>query len=153
MSQKVVPEPVDKPRSPRSEAAARANALVRAAVDLLQLKRMMPVRFNNQPIAQKVRGVLVGYRSLNNRRGIPDVWAICPGGRILLVECKHGVGRVSRDQEAFLDDCERSGALCLVIGDVRQLEGFILVGTRVGWSAVQSDWRKSDNERRVTPWK
>jgi len=142
-------QPVRKPTSSRSEAARAANALVKATIDLLKLKRMMPVRFNNQPVAQKVRGVLIGYRSLNNRKGIPDVWAIAPGGRLVLIECKHGSGRVSSDQELFMDDAESSGALVLVIGDVKQLQDSIWLGERVGWGALQSSWRKSDEERRA----
>lgn len=55
-------------------------------------------------------------------KGLADLCAILPpDGRLLMVECKTVDGRLSPDQERFLDVAGRQGAFCVVVRDARSL--------------------------------
>ena len=125
-----------KPPTSRAETTRRSNSLVRACLDLLTYRGCLAVRVNNQPIAQRVGNVLVGYRKLDRYqpRGLPDIWAIAPGGRIVLVECKSGSGRMSKDQLTFFAMANEKGALCLCIHSVGELDRVCKLAADVGWS-------------------
>jgi len=137
-----------KPWSGKKEAHLRANSLVRGCVSAMKLHGLLAVRFNNQPIAQKVDGQLVGYRRLLGPRGIPDIWAVAPGGRLLVSECKSGSGRLSIYQVEFMDKLDRVGALVMVARSVVDVIQVCERGKRDGWSHTESPWKMQRLEER-----
>jgi hypothetical protein len=55
-------------------------------------------------------------------KGLPDLCAIIPPkGRLLMVECKKSGGKLSKDQERFLDFAGQQGAFCVVVEDSSEL--------------------------------
>lgn len=119
---------------------SRSNALVRACCLRLVLARLQVVRVNNQPIAHRVAGRLVGYRKRDPHTplGLPDVWALAPN-RLVLVECKTGDARLSKDQREFMTRAKSYGHLCVVIRDVRALDRLCSLAAAVGWAHVRQD--------------
>jgi hypothetical protein len=114
---------VKQDKEARQAAAKRANALVRACYDRLCLEGFFVVRYNNQPIAHRVAGQLVGYRKLHGSpRGMPDLFAVMPGGRVLFVECKSGKGVVGPEQRDVMFRLTRLGALVLVAREIGQFD-------------------------------
>jgi len=62
-------------------------------------------------------------RFLNfGKKGSSDILGILPGGRLLCVECKAAVGRLSPEQKKFLEDVKTLGALALVVRGWRELD-------------------------------
>lgn len=56
------------------------------------------------------------------RRGVADICLVLPDGRAGFLEIKTDSGRLSPDQKAFRDDCERSGARYAVVRSVDEAE-------------------------------
>jgi VRR-NUC domain len=55
-------------------------------------------------------------------KGLADLCAIIPPrGRLMMIECKKEGGRLSDDQDRFLEWCGSQGALCVVIRDSSDL--------------------------------
>jgi hypothetical protein len=47
-------------------------------------------------------------------RGVPDIIGILPGGRMLAIEVKSEKGRITPEQESFLDEINRNGGVAFV---------------------------------------
>lgn len=50
------------------------------------------------------------WQGLGSQKGIPDIAGILPGGQALYIEVKTAKGRLSKDQEAFLENARQAGA-------------------------------------------
>lgn len=62
----------------------------------------------------------------NGRSGCPDITAVMPGGRTLLVEVKVRRDRVRPNQASFMEAASLLGALCVVVrDDVGVLDGVL----------------------------
>lgn len=63
-----------------------------------------------------------GKAAIGNMRGFPDILALCPGGRTLLVELKSAKGKRSDAQMKFADSAAVNGHfvyLCYSLDDVK----------------------------------
>ena len=63
-----------------------------------------------------------GRAAIGNMRGFPDILALCPGGRYLMVELKSEKGRLSPVQEVFATVARQIGHtvyLCRSMDDVQ----------------------------------
>ena len=65
-------------------------------------------------------------------KGSGDILGILPDGRFLSVECKTASGRVSPDQESFMDKVRASGGVALVVHSAEELaDGLGLKSDRI----------------------
>src|SRR5262245_49294364 len=100
--------------------APRETTLVRACLELLQLRRVPCWRANTGAVA-----IGSGAARRFVRFGPPgqsDIIAVLPPtGRLLALECKSAAGRLRPAQKEFLDAVAGAGGASLVVRDVRQL--------------------------------
>ncbi len=54
-------------------------------------------------------------------KGIPDIIGVLPGGRGLFIEIKKPGGKLTPDQERFLENATEAGALSFVATDLKDL--------------------------------
>lgn len=66
-------------------------------------------------------------------KGTPDIVACAPGGRFVAVECKTEKGRLTPQQEAFLDALKKNGAVVLVVRSLEEL----IAGLDKGFSTAK----------------
>ena len=98
------------------------DLLLRACATYLRLHGMPCTIINQRPV-QDGRGV---WRNPGADPGCPDLIACMPlGGRVLLVECKTGSGRLTPRQRAFMDNWRRANAYCVVARSVGDLDEVI----------------------------
>lgn len=55
-------------------------------------------------------------------RGSPDIIGILPGGKFLGIEVKATRGKLSPDQERFMDDINRLGGVTFIARSVKDVE-------------------------------
>lgn len=109
------------------------TALVRQCLELLTHLKLFHWRANSG-------GGLRGGRLIRaNADGTPDILAIIPlryagssvivpdtlgrpVGRLWGIEAKTKTGRLRESQKAWIENASRSGAICLVVRDVKELE-------------------------------
>lgn len=102
------------------KAANPSTVLVKSCLDLLRLRGIFAFRVNTTGVYDTARKV---FRTFQGTKGVSDIVAVVPRtGRIIALECKHGTGRLSPDQRAFLDNVTSAGGLALVIRDVLDLD-------------------------------
>ena len=53
--------------------------------------------------------------------GASDIIGILPGGKLIAVECKRTSGKVSPQQQAFLDRVEREGGVAVIATSVEDI--------------------------------
>ncbi len=58
-------------------------------------------------------------------KGVADILAVLPGGRMLAVEVKTPTGKVSANQEDFLSRVDENGGAAMVVRSVDELEQFL----------------------------
>jgi hypothetical protein len=99
------------------------GAVLRACLELLQIRGVLAWRSNNAPrlISAKGSGQFARFAP-SMTPGLPDVLGVLPGGRLLAVECKAERGRLSDSQSAFLAALERAGAVALVARSASELD-------------------------------
>lgn len=64
------------------------------------------------------------YRKSNNpfhKKGVSDILGLLPGGRFLAIEVKARYGKVSPEQEQFINDVNKSGGLAFVARSVQDV--------------------------------
>ena len=68
-----------------------------------------------------------GYWLHYGKKGSSDIIGVLPDGRALFVECKAPKGgRLSKEQEEFIDEARRNGALCIIAKNQTELDQAIL---------------------------
>jgi hypothetical protein len=100
--------------------------LVRACLQFLELHRVMAWRNNSRVMP----GPGKGGRERLIRFGVKggsDIFAILKGGRFAAFECKMPKGRVSPDQERFLNEVIAAGGIGAVIRSVAELAEYVVI--------------------------
>lgn len=104
--------------------------MLKSCLDFLKAKNIFCFRVNNTGIFDPNKKV---YRSFHGTKGVSDIICILPTmmaqngvvGRLGAIEVKTPRGRVSKAQEAFLQDVDDSGGLAMVVTSVDDLEKFL----------------------------
>lgn len=94
------------------------STLVRAILDYLELRNIMAFRVNTTGVFDPTRKV---FRKFSGRRGVSDIIGVF-NGRFLAIECKTDEGRVSQDQQEFLDDVQSHRGIAIVARSVDDVE-------------------------------
>lgn len=102
----------------------READVLRACLDWLALHKIMSWRNNTTGVYDPTRK---RFRAFAGLRGVADILGCVSrshggGGRLLAVECKSATGKLSPDQESFLDAVRAAGGLAFVVRDVCELE-------------------------------
>ncbi len=87
-------------------------------LDYLILRKLMVWRNNNTPVFDaRIKG---GFRrqSKYTPKGVPDIVGILPGGKALFIEVKSPTGKVSPEQQYFIDTALLLGAVAGVARSV-----------------------------------
>jgi hypothetical protein len=93
--------------------------VLRLCMDYLRANRVFCWRANQIP-APLAGG---GFRRFSGMRGVSDIIGILPGGRFLAVEIKRSSGgKLSEDQEEFLDTVNEIGGVGLVVRSIEELQ-------------------------------
>lgn len=101
------------------EARILERDVVRGCLEFLQYKGIMAWRQNSGAIPTG-KG---GYRSFRGMPGQSDIIGVLAGGRFLAIEAKRPKGgRLSPEQETFLDRVSDLGGLALVVRSTEELE-------------------------------
>jgi len=95
------------------------TSLVRAVLELLRLRGLVAWQNNTGAVNIGRRYVRFGAR------GLPDVLAVLPGGRLLALEVKTGGGRLTADQRAARDNLRAAGALVWEVRDLGELDALL----------------------------
>jgi hypothetical protein len=97
------------------------SVLVQACLKLLSLLRIYSWRNNTGAAAVGTGGKARFIRF--GKKGSADIFGVLPpDGRFLAVECKTETGRLSEDQEEFLDMINRNGGLGIVVRSIDELQ-------------------------------
>jgi hypothetical protein len=105
------------------------SAVLRSCLDYLRLRGFLAFRVNTTGVYDPARKA---FRSFRGLRGVSDILGVLPrtldvGGRrvtvglFLACECKAGKGRLTAEQEAFLDAVRKAGGVAIVARSVRDL--------------------------------
>jgi len=105
-----------------------------ACLDYLRFKGVFAWRSNNTGVFDPARKC---FRSFRGLKGVADILGIIPRqigpdgepglhGVLLAVECKGASGRLSDDQEWFLEEVTRRGGIALCVRSVRELDDQLL---------------------------
>jgi hypothetical protein len=108
---------------------AKEADVLRACLDYLRLRGLLAWRSNNVPAYDPARK---GFRSFRGLRGVSDILGILPrtldvGGRrvtvgvFLAVEVKGRGGRLTPQQDAFLDGVRKAGGVAVVARSLQDL--------------------------------
>ena len=124
----------------RAPVRTPEGQVLRACLDLLQLRGILAWRSNNAPIPIRNGKRLLGLRPTLTP-GLPDILGLLPSGRLLAVECKSEEGRLSDAQAAFLAALERAGALTVVARSAAELDEALQreARERESWDAVRRE--------------
>lgn len=76
-------------------------------------------------VSGKVLGYLAKQKLLGNKKGIPDICLLLPGGKFCFAELKAAKGVPSEEQGYYLKKCEELGGFSAVIKNIDQLEELI----------------------------
>ena len=100
--------------------------VLKAVCDYLALQerlgRCVFWRQNNMTNFDSRRKIFLKPKGSGYKHGVPDVLVCLPGGRMVCVECKSDVGRLSQGQKDFKALIEGCGAVYLVARGVTDLE-------------------------------
>lgn len=96
----------------------KETEIVRACLDYLKLKGIFCWR-QNQAAVPLPNG---GFRRFVGLRGVADILGVLPKGRFLAVEVKRPkVGKLSPEQDAFLDHVTELGGFACYVTSVDEL--------------------------------
>jgi hypothetical protein len=101
---------------------------IRLVLKFLFQQRILAWRQNVMGMPIRKDGMIVGYKG-SGKTGLPDIMGIMPpNGRQLLIEVKTGKDKLRPEQEAFLEQSRKYGAIVLIIKDfedfMEQWNGF-----------------------------
>lgn len=96
----------------RRRNKAEESANLAAIMEFLQWSRVFAFRVNNTPVFDTTRNV---FRSMGKftRKGVADILGIV-NGIPLAIEVKREGGKLSKDQEDFLEEFEQNGGIAIV---------------------------------------
>ena len=89
--------------------ASEENPVVRAALSLLSYYQVE---------AWRNQAVRVPGRHFNGRKGVSDILGVTSSGRFVAIECKKPGGKVSSEQQAFIDMVKARGGVALILDSV-----------------------------------
>lgn len=113
-------QPSTAPASTKPKSTSQANALTKAALQLLQLRGFEMWRQNNAAVYDASFG---GYRANSTKRGISDTLGFHrETGRIAAVEIKWGKDKLSDEQAAFLAGVIAAGGFGCECRSLAQLD-------------------------------
>ena len=95
-------------KKPSSEKIAE-HAILKSITDWFVARRLFHWRNYNGPVF-----IANGRRRTNPNKGIPDLMAVTPSGRLVAVEVKTKTGRLSDEQKVWIDALAGSGAIAFV---------------------------------------
>jgi hypothetical protein len=98
------------------------GAVLRQVLQLLALRGVFHWRQNQGAIPLEGGG----YRAFVGMRGVPDILAVRPGGKLVGIEVKSPVGKLRKEQRAFRDRLRALGGVYLVIRDPRELDAWLM---------------------------
>lgn len=87
---------------------AKESEIQKGILDYLRMNRIMAWRNNSGAIKVGDRFIRMG------QKGMPDIIGVLQGGRMLAIEVKTAIGRVSPEQEEMLLRLKNAGALAFV---------------------------------------
>lgn len=97
--------------------------LVKAILDWLAAKGIFAWRTNNTAVYDPSRGVM---RTFHGLKGVSDILGILSTndhcGTFLAIEVKTETGKLSADQEAFLERIKREGGIAIVARSIDDVE-------------------------------
>jgi hypothetical protein len=68
------------------------------------------------------RKVFRKRNSVHAMKGVSDILGILPGGRFLAIECKSKTGRMTVEQEVFLQDVRAKGGVAFMARSIEDVE-------------------------------
>lgn len=89
--------------------ASTESEIQKSILAWLHLNRVFAYRTNNIGVPLKNGG----FRP-SPVKGLPDICGVLPGGKALYVEVKRPGNALSENQELFINNAEKAGALCIV---------------------------------------
>jgi len=99
--------------------ATSEREVVAACLHLLLLKSIFAWRNNTGAVLSEYKGKKRFFRY--GYKGSSDILGVLPDGRLLAVECKGKYGKLTPDQEKFLDRIRRSNGVAVVARDAHEL--------------------------------
>jgi hypothetical protein len=100
---------------------ARETRLVKACLDVLQIKGCIVWRQNQGMMRYEYKGKAGVVPFTRGVKGISDIIGLTPSGRFLAVEAKVGKNTTTPEQAAFIARVNRAGGLGLVVYSVTEL--------------------------------
>lgn len=98
-------------RSDTAATAPREQDIVRACLDLLRFRGIFAWRQNCGAVVQDRRGRRERFVRFTSIKGVSDIIAVLPGGRVAVIECKRPGNVPTEEQKAFLNAVTRRGGL------------------------------------------
>ena len=74
------------------------------------------------------------------QKGISDIGAVTPTGRIMQIECKRPGEKLRPEQKVWLANISRSGGIAMLCTDALQIHALADVARLNGWDRVPSPW-------------
>jgi hypothetical protein len=99
--------------------STRESDILAACLDLLRLRGILAWRNNTTGVYDPARKC---FRAFHGLKGVSDILAILGDGRLLAVETKSATGRLTPEQEWFLDEVNHRGGLGLCVRSVGELD-------------------------------
>src|SRR5947208_6166428 len=96
----------------RFETQPLEQAIQSQILSYLRLKRIFCYKHQNAGIYREGRYIP------SHTRGVSDIIGILPGGRFLAIEVKRPGGKVSDEQQQFIDNINERGGLAFVARSV-----------------------------------
>ncbi len=100
--------------------APRETDLVNACLTLLKLRGIYSWRQNMSGIKRRDRAGRE-FWAAPGMRGVSDILALLPGGRLFAIETKSATGKLTAEQQAFQDAVNHAGGYAVVVRDVSDL--------------------------------
>ncbi len=98
----------------------KESDLVRTCLQWLTLHGIFCWRSSNHAVRRVAKGR--EFYAFHGLRGVSDVLAVAPGGRLICIEVKARSGKLRPDQALFLDEVNRRGGVGLVVRSLADLE-------------------------------
>lgn len=95
--------------------------LLKACIQYLQWQGFLVLRNNSGLLLikgknGKTRAVKLG------KKGSSDIIACSPWGQFVAIECKSRLGRLTDEQDRFLEEVRNRGGIAVVVRDVEEVE-------------------------------
>lgn len=92
--------------------------------------RLSELKIPESAITQHIRQILrmrkilhwKQHQGLGSIKGVPDIVGVLPGGRALFIEVKTKTGRLSQEQQNFLENATEQGALAFMARSMEEAD-------------------------------